>query len=791
MIKRRAHLPAWVLVAIAAHSISTVPSWITTIQGVRVPVFGVVDEINWDHVDPVGAEAYLRRVLSDRENINRGSIASTWWARYNLAKLIRNAKPEESCHVYRSLSLEPNFPIRDLARVRAMEVCPIDLVELKRLAFNLDQAEFKYLHGLIAKIGLDKATLADDAGLMLVFALKNAKVSKVQGDKIRFLRIAEKAAERTGPSDKLSEIRADLVRIAPRLQIKADQTGEATEVDPTAAQASEPPVDSPVQASAAPLTTKVLWSVAQDYKQVRQFAEARQVYLSLVKHADSDLDDKIKAWSAIAMTYKLGGEKTQFLNTLEETFKFIAEQLRIKASPATLNHFQQTGLKLARAHWTENNYVRATKILESMKVTINGRIPTNEIHWIEARIAEERGDFESTLKLVRNSLRSAGRGETRERLLWLEAWTMRRLGQRAEALPLFERLTTIATNNFDRNRYRFWLARTLRETQRNEESEKLFEQLATEDTLGYYGVMALRELGRELPPLQQMATIETSIASSSAVTSAPGRNTESSRELASLSPAQPTSSLAQTVNWMISLQERDIAQAYLEQQMEPRSLLANTPDQLHDNLKIFASTGHYRGLFEIFSMLAPDARSQVLERNPDYVFPSPYKATVAEAASKVGIPTELVYSIMRQESSFNNYARSPADAFGLMQLIPQTAGEVSRTTGITWAAMDQLYGPNLNVSLGASYLRMLWDRYDGQFILSVASYNASEDAVRNWARTRFRGDAVEFIEDIPYEETRTYVRLVLRNFVFYLRMGSERPIKFPEWCLENLQDFTS
>lgn len=775
----RKHLSSWALAAIAAHSISTVPSWITTIQGVRVPVFGVVDEINWDRVDPVGAEAYLRRVIGDSENAKSTSMASNWWARYNLAKLIRNTKPEEACAEYKALALEPNFPIRDLSRVRTVESCPIDLVELRRLAFNLDQSEYRYLHALIAKIGLEKATIADDATLMLTFALKNAKVSRVQGDKIKFLRIAEKAAERSGATDKLAEIRSDIVRIAPRLQLKGEQPDEAQ----AKGLASETvALETAGEQQAIAPTTKTLWSVAQDFKQVRQFTEARQVYLNLIKHTESDLDDKVKAWSAIAQTYKLEGEKTQFLNTLEETFKFVSEHLKAKATPEVLNHFQQTGLKLARAHWTENNYVRASKILEGVKATINGRIPTNEIHWIEARIAEERGDFETTLRLVRNSLRSAGRGETRERLLWLEAWTLRRLDQRAEAIPLFERLITTTTNNFDRNRYRFWLARTLRETQRTEEGEKMFEQLAAEDTLGYYGVMALRELGRELPPLQQLS--RTTMASTI-------QTKETSRELASLSPTQPALSLAQNVNWFISLQERDIAQAYLEQHLEPRSLLNNAPDQLRDNLKIFASTGHYRGLFEIFSMLNPGAKSQVLERHPDYVFPSPYRASVAEAASKVGIPTELVYSIMRQESSFNNYARSPADAFGLMQLIPQTAAEVSQTTGITWGAMDQLYGPSLNVSLGASYLRMLWDRYDGQFILSVASYNASEDAVRNWARTRFRGDAVEFIEDIPYEETRTYVRLVLRNFVFYLRMGSEIPIKFPEWCLENLQDFTT
>ena len=75
--------------------------------------------------------------------------------------------------------------------------------------------------------------------------------------------------------------------------------------------------------------------------------------------------------------------------------------------------------------------------------------------------------------------------------------------------------------------------------------------------------------------------------------------------------------------------------------------------------------------------------------------------------------------------------------------------------------------------------------------MAVASYNAPEDAVRNWVKQRFHDNPVEFIEDIPYRETRLYVKLVMRNLIFYQSLFSDKDISFPEWCLDGLQSFKS
>ena len=170
--------------------------------------------------------------------------------------------------------------------------------------------------------------------------------------------------------------------------------------------------------------------------------------------------------------------------------------------------------------------------------------------------------------------------------------------------------------------------------------------------------------------------------------------------------------------------------------------------------------------------------------NPQLIFPKPYYEHVTESANRFGISPEFIYSIMRQESAFDPRARSHMDAFGLMQLIPKVAQKSAEAFNIRFEKPEDLYDPQTSISLGAAHLRHLWDKYSGQLILATASYNANEKAITGWLKTRYRGDTLEFIEDIPYEETRNYIKLVLRNLVFYQVVNSsEKVVSFPEWAL--------
>lgn len=115
---------------------------------------------------------------------------------------------------------------------------------------------------------------------------------------------------------------------------------------------------------------------------------------------------------------------------------------------------------------------------------------------------------------------------------------------------------------------------------------------------------------------------------------------------------------------------------------------------------------------------------------------------------------------------FNPAARSPANARGLMQLLPGTAAGVSRRTGLAYAGADSLYDASTNIALGSAYLREMEDKYGATYV-AIAAYNAGPTPVARWQSQRPGFDPDIWIETISYKETRDYVARVLAFSVIY------------------------
>src|SRR5262249_15799037 len=125
------------------------------------------------------------------------------------------------------------------------------------------------------------------------------------------------------------------------------------------------------------------------------------------------------------------------------------------------------------------------------------------------------------------------------------------------------------------------------------------------------------------------------------------------------------------------------------------------------------------------------------------------------------------YAIIRAESAWTSDARSGADAWGLMQLLPGTAAQLAKRNKLRYGGSRDLLDPDTNIALGTPYLRSMAQHYDGSPWLASAAYNAGVDPVGRWIEAR---DALEpdfFIETIPYRETREYVSRVLAFAVIY------------------------
>lgn len=156
-------------------------------------------------------------------------------------------------------------------------------------------------------------------------------------------------------------------------------------------------------------------------------------------------------------------------------------------------------------------------------------------------------------------------------------------------------------------------------------------------------------------------------------------------------------------------------------------------------------------------------------------FPTPYDTQVLPASRSAGLDAAWVYGLMRQESRFVNQARSSVGASGLMQLMPGTASWVARKIGLKSYRADRVNEPEINLTLGTSYLRMVQESLDNHPLLASAAYNAGPSRARNWRDPDRALEGAIYAETIPFSETRDYVKKVLSNAVFYSLIFNQQP----------------
>jgi len=156
-------------------------------------------------------------------------------------------------------------------------------------------------------------------------------------------------------------------------------------------------------------------------------------------------------------------------------------------------------------------------------------------------------------------------------------------------------------------------------------------------------------------------------------------------------------------------------------------------------------------------------------------YPRPFGTIIAQASSLTQVPPDWILAIIRQESLYRKDAVSRADARGLMQMQPATAGAVAKRWHLPVPSRDNLFDPAVAITLGAAYLHELFERYGHQLDLCLAAYNAGPVSVARWLPAQ-PVDADAWIENIPYTETRAYVQHVLEHIVaFAVMRGADPP----------------
>jgi soluble lytic murein transglycosylase len=190
--------------------------------------------------------------------------------------------------------------------------------------------------------------------------------------------------------------------------------------------------------------------------------------------------------------------------------------------------------------------------------------------------------------------------------------------------------------------------------------------------------------------------------------------------------------------------------------------------------RVYQDGGRYDRGIEIMKRSMPNYFAIDMADLPrpywEALFPRAYWSDLRKFSLANGLDPFLVASLIRQESEFNAGALSRANAVGLMQLLPKTGKTVARQVRLKGYNSPQLFTPAVNLELGTRYFKDMVDKYNGQFEYALAAYNAGSDRVSDWLGEGHYRDPQEFVESIPFTETREYVQAILRNATVYRKL---------------------
>jgi len=209
-------------------------------------------------------------------------------------------------------------------------------------------------------------------------------------------------------------------------------------------------------------------------------------------------------------------------------------------------------------------------------------------------------------------------------------------------------------------------------------------------------------------------------------------------------------------------------------ELELRAAYAATgePRLLLEAAQAAVSAGHCGSAFATIRQIFPQLESRPYAEVPraawQAAYPLPFEGSIRQWSAHAGVDPMLTAGLIRQESAFEPEARSPANAMGLMQLLPTTARLVAKQAKVRYSRA-QLFDPDYNVHLGTIYFSGLRNTM-GNVESALAAYNAGEDRVGQWNADQSYREIAEFVDSIPFTETRDYVEIVSRNAEIYRKV---------------------
>jgi soluble lytic murein transglycosylase-like protein len=364
-------------------------------------------------------------------------------------------------------------------------------------------------------------------------------------------------------------------------------------------------------------------------------------------------------------------------------------------------------------------------------------------------LAMEKNQDDYIRQLITELVKIEPRNDEALQRFWDKAWSAYLRGDHATAQELLQWIEQTYLNPNVKRQARYWRARSYDKSGRSKEAAELYQSLVDAPYQDLYAKFAATRGARKSPDFE--AKRESRPWQEIADTDMP-RELQLAWELNALG-------MARDARLEVQRNVRDENRPYAE------AILA---DLLFNSGSRFAAFEYMR---RAWPQLATVEQDQVPQHFIDLYYPLEYESAIRENAQKRNLDPYLVMGLIRQESGFDPTARSRVGASGLMQIMPATGRELA---GKLRALLSEgyLYDPATNIRLGTFYLRQLIDRFGGVEELAIAAYNGGQGNVRKWQQAN-RRPLDEFVESIPFSETRNYVKRVTMLRSTYAALAAE------------------
>ncbi|MFZ0420707.1 MAG: transglycosylase SLT domain-containing protein [Candidatus Sulfotelmatobacter sp.] len=528
----------------------------------------------------------------------------------------------------------------------------------------------------------------------------------------------------------------------------ADTLGNIYYTMPASAEADAAYAELKKLPSAPPPTTAQLRTRAEGLISRKRYADAADEYRSLANQVSAEVRPAVQLSLADAL-HRSGKNRD-------------AKQVLALLGNVSGELNAQRFYLLGQIAWAANDNETFYRTVEDLRRAAPASPWLEQALLSAANLHLVHHEYDQALDAFREAQQRFPDGPRASYVHWKAAWLTLRQGRNEDAKKAFEEQIALYPSGAETPAALYWRARLAEEDNEFVMARAFYEKLSDRYRNFYYAELA-RQRMKHLPAATDAAAVT---------------------QYATLDRVPPLSHAEKITETEPPTDELHVQKAQLlgngglvdfaVRELQAAAAADGGSWAPAETAQLYVETGHYDRAIEYMKHSAPNYFALDIPDLPrkywEALFPKPYWSDLKRSSAANGLDPYLVASLIRQESEFNPNAVSRANAVGLMQLLPKTGKAVAKEVKLKRFNASQLYTPAVNMQLGTRYFKGMVDKFGGSFEYALAAYNAGSDRVDEWlAQGKYR-DPQEFVESIPFTETREYVQAILRNASVYRQL---------------------